>query len=84
MAVEDEIIDPGSGHGPVIRVLLAVRGSFNIFTISLGIVAVAISIFMELISFQQGVLAALFMIWGVSAIILGLSGLVFLRLIGYR
>jgi predicted phage tail protein len=84
MDSEVEEIDRRSGHGPLIRVLLAIRGSFNVFTISLGIVAVAVSIFMELVNFQQGVLAALFIIWGVSAVLLGLSGLLFLRLIGYR
>lgn len=85
MAIENGRIDEEeSEHGLFIRLLLAIRGSFNLFTICLGLITVALSIFMELIQFQEGVMAALFMIWGVSAIILGVSGLLFLSWIGYR
>jgi hypothetical protein len=62
----------------VVRVLYTIRGSFTAFIFALGVIWLLIGI-----ALQVGVMAAMFAIWGISAMIFaGIVRLAF-RLIGY-
>jgi len=84
--VEDSFDDSGddSEHGPIIRLLLAIRGSFPLFAIFLGIVMIVAGVAVELTFTYQGVLAAMLVVWGVSAILYGALGFVFALAIQFR
>lgn len=71
-------------HSPVIRLLLAIRRSLLLFTITLGVVMILSSIVVELAFANQGVFAAMLLIWGVSAIIFGVLGFVVMLVLGLR
>lgn len=64
--------------GAVLRVLLAIRGSFLLFTIAVGIL-------MTLAGFLlgQGVIAGLLGLLGASAVVYGFLGYLVIELIGY-
>jgi hypothetical protein len=68
-------------HPPIIRILLAIRGSFLLFVATMGVVMILLG---ATVLGGQGVIAAMFAIWGVSAVIYASGGVLFLRLIGYR
>ena len=70
-------------HGPIVRLLLAIRGSFLRFTIFLGVVMIVAGVAVEYTLTYQSVLAAMLLVWGVSAIIFGLLGFGFVLAIEY-
>lgn len=61
-----------------VGLLIAVRSSFLVFTITLGVL-----MFVTGMVLLEGVLAGLFGIFGVSAVLYGVLGYVGLKLIGY-
>ena len=73
-----------SEDNPVIRLLLAIRRSLLLFTITLGVLMIVSSVVVELVFANQGVLAAMLLIWGVSAIIFGALGFVVMIVLGLR
>jgi len=73
-----------SEYGPIVRLLLAIRGSFLLSTIALGCVMILAGIAVEVALTNQGVVAAMLLIWGVSGIIYGLLGFAFVLAIEYQ
>jgi hypothetical protein len=73
-------------RNPVISLLLAIRSSFILFVAALGticfLLAMLFSTYIPLLNYN--VLAAMFVIWGVSAFVYAALGYVGLRLIGYH
>lgn len=76
--------DRSEDHGPIIRLLLAIRGSFLLFTVSLGIAMILSGFVVDVTFANQGVIAAMLVIWGISAIIYGMLGFVFILGVEYR
>jgi len=70
-----------TSRNPAIRLLLAIRQSLLLFIIALGVVLILAGAF---VLGGEGVLAAMFAIWGVSAILYAIGGFLFLKVIGYR
>jgi len=71
-------------YGPLVRVVLAIRRSFMVFTIFLGFVMILSGVVVEYAFTNQGVLAAMLVIWGVSAIVFGALGYGLVILLGLR
>jgi hypothetical protein len=68
-----------------IRLLLAIRSSFLLFIVATGVFFVALASAPSPVGLGgTGVLAAMFAIWGLSAILYAVVGFVFLTVIGYR
>jgi hypothetical protein len=83
---ESQQVETGGGYGtthpnPVIRVLLAIRSSFLLFIATLGILLFLVGV---VLYGGRGVLAAMFAIWGVSAVLYAGFGFLFLKVIGYQ
>ncbi|WP_266082067.1 hypothetical protein [Haladaptatus caseinilyticus] len=76
----------GSDHGafsivtePLLRVLLAIRGSFLLFIASVGVLFIVTGA-----TIMDEVLAGMFGIWGVSCLLYAGLGYGLLKLIGYH
>lgn len=65
--------------GAILRILYAIRGSFLVFVLAVGIVWTAVGLYL-----QEGVIAAMLVIWGVSAILYAGIGYGSLKLIKYN
>jgi hypothetical protein len=76
---EDEMDDLGL----LARLAVAIRSSFLRFTIFLGLVWIVCGVILNLVVADQGTVAAMLVIWGVSAILYGLLGFIVVILIGY-
>jgi hypothetical protein len=80
--------DTNSLYDLVVSVLLAIRSSFLTFVAALGVAMLLLGAFGPMIpvvnGVMKGVVAGMFGIWGVSAIVYAVIGFGFLRLIGYR
>lgn len=63
-----------SEPGPIVRFLLMIRRSLTMFTLAIGAAMVIAGIALELVLVNQGVLAAMLVIWGVSFLIIGIIG----------
>lgn len=68
-----------SATNPVLRVLLAIRGSFLLFVATIGALFV-----LGGATVMDGVLAGMFGIWGVSCILYAGLGYGLLKFIGYH
>lgn len=78
---------PWSAGERVLSTLLAIRESFLAFILSQGLLCLLLSVILStyvLESVTHGVLAGLFAILGVSALVYAFLGHVGLRLIGYH
>lgn len=71
-AVENEIGE--SEPGLVVQFLLTIRRSLTMFTIALGVAMILGGVALEFTLANQGVLAAMLVIWGVSGLAIGLVG----------
>lgn len=75
-------------RGPLVRLSLAIRGSFLAFVTTLGVVflvlAVVLSNHVPVPYLNSGVLSGMLAVWGVSAFVYAALGHLTLRLIGYR
>jgi len=73
-------------QGPLVRLSLAVRGSFLAFVATLGAVflLIALALSEHVPGVHHGVLSGMLVVWGVSAFVYAGLGHVALRLIGYR
>jgi lipopolysaccharide export LptBFGC system permease protein LptF len=72
-----------TSRNPLIRVLLAIRQSFLLFIVALGVFMIGTGFVFQQLGMYY-VLAAMFAIWGVSAILYAVGGYFFLKVIGYR
>jgi hypothetical protein len=68
-------------HSPIVQLLLRIRRSFLLFVATVGVLLIVLG---GTLFGGTGVLAAMFAIWGVSAILYALGGVLLMRLIGYR
>jgi|GEM_PF-3545156 len=71
-AVETEVGE--SEPGPVVQILLALRRSLTMFTLALGVTMIVAGVVLEFTLANQGVLAAMLVIWGLSALVVGILG----------
>lgn len=62
-----------------LRILYAVRGSFLVFVLAIGLVWTGLGLYL-----QEGVMAAMLVIWGVSAVLYAGIGYGCLKLIKYN
>lgn len=69
--------------GPVIRLLLAIRGSFLYSVITLGVILAVLGVLNQLLGFVRPLMSGMLFMWGISAIVYGIVGIVGLRVIGY-
>lgn len=83
-APESDTVMTREEYGPLIRVLLAIRRSFMVFSIFLGFVMIAGGVVVEYVFTNQGVFAAMLVIWGGSAIFFGTLGYGLVILLGLR
>lgn len=70
-----------------LSVLLAIRRSLIAFIVTIGLLCLLLSVLLStyvLESVAHGVLAGIFAIWGVSALLYAALGHIGLRLIGYH
>lgn len=81
---EPEEITLYSEHGPLVSTLLAIRRSFLVFTVFLGFVMILGGIVTELVFANQGVVAAMLVIWGISAVFFGSLGFGLAIVLGLR
>ncbi|WP_225741377.1 hypothetical protein [Halorussus halophilus] len=68
-------------------VLLAIRGSFLAFVTTIGVGCCLLALVLSkyvIAGLTNGVLAAMFAVWGASAFVYAVLGHLGLRLIGYR
>ena len=73
-------------QGLLVRLSLAVRGSFLAFVATMGVVFLALAVVLSkyVPGVTYGVLSGMLVVWGVSAFAYAGLGHVALRLIGYR
>lgn len=69
--------------GPIIRLLLAIRGSFIYSVVALGVIFLILGVLNALLGLVRPLMSGMFFMWGISAILYGLGGIVGLRMIGY-
>ena len=87
MSDRDEIDDENPGTPFVTSVLVAVRGSFLAFVTTIGVLLLLTSVLVSgfvVPSVEYGLVSAMALIWGVSALIYAVLGNIGLRVIGYR
>lgn len=63
---------------PIVRLLLAIRSSFVLFTVALGVVLVALGLLVS------GQIAGILTVLGLSAVLYGVVGELALRATGYK
>jgi uncharacterized membrane protein YdbT with pleckstrin-like domain len=73
-----------SEQGPLVQTLLAIRRSFLVFTVFLGFVMILGGVVTELVFTNQGVVAAMLVVWGISAVICGTIGYGLAIVLGLR
>ena len=71
-------------QGPVIRLLLAIRGSFLYTVMTIGVTFVVLGVLNQQLTFVRPLMSGMFFMWGISAIVYGILGIGALRLIGYN
>lgn len=64
---------------PILRLLLAIRGSLLLFIATTGVLFI-----LGGITVMEGALAGMFGIWGVSALLYATLGYLLLKIIGYH
>jgi hypothetical protein len=64
---------------PLLRILLAIRGSFLLFIVSIGVLLIVTGV-----TIMDGVVAGMFGIWGISCLLYAGIGYGLLNLIGYH
>ena len=87
MSDRDEIDDENPVTPFVTSVLVAVRGSFLAFVTTIGVLLLLTSVLVSgfvVPSVEYGLVSAMALIWGVSALIYAVLGNIGLRVIGYR
>lgn len=69
--------------GPIARLAIAIRSSLLRFAVFLGLVMIASGLAIDAAVGDQGTVAAMLVIWGVSSVLYGLLGFLVVILIGY-
>ena len=83
----DEVDDENPVTSFVTSVLVAVRGSFLAFVTTIGVLLLLTSVLVSGFvapNMEYGLVSAMALIWGVSALIYAVLGNIGLRVIGYR